>query len=137
MGDPTGYGFHGDFINGWTNQSALEAAMATCNEGTDGFSGESGQCSLVVEGYGVGEMGEMELDVPAAMEEDLGLGGTGLEALPGLNPVVGQWPYDATLIDLKVGEEAEMGPEPNRGKYTGASPSKKRRRIVGGSKRRT
>ena len=30
MGDPTGYGLHGDFINGWKDQNALEQAAFTC-----------------------------------------------------------------------------------------------------------
>jgi hypothetical protein len=29
QGDPTGYGFHGDFVNGWT-QEVLEAAVSDC-----------------------------------------------------------------------------------------------------------
>lgn len=30
MGDPTGYGLHGDFINGWKDQNALAQAVNTC-----------------------------------------------------------------------------------------------------------
>ncbi|KAL2869421.1 DUF1996 domain-containing protein [Aspergillus lucknowensis] len=29
-GDRTGYGLHGDFINGWTDQQALQSAFETC-----------------------------------------------------------------------------------------------------------
>jgi hypothetical protein len=28
MGDPTGYGLHSDFINGWTDQTALQNALS-------------------------------------------------------------------------------------------------------------
>ena len=35
MGDPTGYGLHGDFINGWTDQTALQNAFPSC-VGPDG-----------------------------------------------------------------------------------------------------
>lgn len=44
MGDPTGYGLHGDFINGW-DQTALEAAIQTCS-GPDGA--YSPDCSINV-----------------------------------------------------------------------------------------
>jgi hypothetical protein len=30
MGDPTGYGLHGDFLNGWSDQNALAQAVDTC-----------------------------------------------------------------------------------------------------------
>jgi len=30
MGDPNGYGLHGDFINEWTNETALQQAPETC-----------------------------------------------------------------------------------------------------------
>lgn len=43
MGDKTGYGLHGDFINGWTDQEALQNALETCT-GEDGL--ESRQCSI-------------------------------------------------------------------------------------------
>ena len=45
MGDPTGYGLHADFINGWTNQNALAAAVTTCT-GPGGFNSPS--CSVEV-----------------------------------------------------------------------------------------
>ena len=45
MGDPTGYGLHGDFINGWTDQTALENAIPSCT-GPDGF--QSADCSVNV-----------------------------------------------------------------------------------------
>ncbi|KAF2084619.1 WSC-domain-containing protein [Saccharata proteae CBS 121410] len=34
-GDPTGYGFHGDFINGW-NVTVLQKAIETCTDSTGG-----------------------------------------------------------------------------------------------------
>ena len=45
MGDPTGYGLHGDFLQGWTNQTALEQAVYTCN-GPEGFN--AAPCSVAV-----------------------------------------------------------------------------------------
>lgn len=43
MGDDTGYGLHGDFINGWTDQEALQNALETCT-GEEGL--ESDECSI-------------------------------------------------------------------------------------------
>lgn len=79
MGDPTGYGLHGDFMNGWTDQEALQSAFETCS-GPEGM--DSPTCSL-----GGGEGGERELEVPAP-EEDVGMDGP-LDKLPGDNPVTG------------------------------------------------
>lgn len=45
MGDDTGYGFHGDFLHGWTNQTLLEDAISTC-QGPDGFFADT--CSVNV-----------------------------------------------------------------------------------------
>jgi hypothetical protein len=45
MGDPTGYGLHGDFLNGWTDQIALADAITTCT-GPDGPSGAG--CTIAV-----------------------------------------------------------------------------------------
>lgn len=79
MGDPTGYGFHGDFINGWTDQEALQNAFATCT-GPDGMNAP--ECSL---GEGAASDQEPEVAEPG---EDVGKNGT-LAKLPGDNPVTG------------------------------------------------
>ncbi|OXK49584.1 hypothetical protein CDL38_03715, partial [Escherichia coli] len=34
-GDPTGYGYHGDFIMGWTNRDLLQTAHADCITSSD------------------------------------------------------------------------------------------------------
>ncbi|KAF4595452.1 WSC domain-containing protein [Ophiocordyceps camponoti-floridani] len=84
MGDPTGYGLHGDFINGWTDQAALERAMDTCT-GSSGV--DDARCSLNV---GSGGPGQPSLQSPQIRppEEDVGLRGP-LDRLPGDNPVTG------------------------------------------------
>lgn len=41
-GDPTGYGYHGDFIAAW-QEGALAAAITSCNH--EGSSGEMSECS--------------------------------------------------------------------------------------------
>jgi len=78
MGDTTGYGFHGDFLNGW-DQTALEKAMATC-QGPDGS--RSDDCSINV-GSGSSEKQSPEVAAPS---EEVGLNGP-LAKLPGDNPV--------------------------------------------------
>lgn len=81
MGDPTGYGLHGDFINGWTDQGALENAIASCT-GPDGF--QSPDCSI---NAGSGAATSLMPEVPAPTEQ-VGLNGP-IAALPGNNPVTG------------------------------------------------
>ena len=84
MGDATGYGLHGDFINGWTDQDALEKALPTCT-GASGVSDPD--CSLVVDG----SAGSSSAQKPETSEptEDVGLGGS-IANLPGKNPVTGK-----------------------------------------------
>jgi hypothetical protein len=83
MGDPTGYGLHGDFINGWTNQQALAKAMTTCT-GPNGVNDPG--CSLMVNGS-PGSASSQPQQVPPPNEQ-VGLNGP-LNALPGNNPVTG------------------------------------------------
>jgi len=78
MGDSTGYGLHGDFINGW-NQAALNNAIATC-QGPNGFYDPN--CSINA-GEGSSEVVPLEVAAPT---ENVGLTAP-LAALPGNNPV--------------------------------------------------
>ncbi|RQM08045.1 hypothetical protein DH86_00001380 [Scytalidium sp. 3C] len=93
MGDPTGYGLHGDFINGWTDQTALENAISTC-QGPDGFF--TPECSITA-----GEGGAVSLNptVPAPPEQ-VGLNGP-IPTLPGNNPVTGT-PIKRSLTPRKA-----------------------------------
>ena len=104
MGDPTGYGLHGDFINGWTDQNALVEAVPTC-QGPDGFYSPS--CSVnvrehavslpctynstetnnIIKQAGEGSAVSLTPQVPAPTEA-VGLSGP-IPALPGNNPVTG------------------------------------------------
>ncbi|KAK7217869.1 hypothetical protein V2G26_005872 [Clonostachys chloroleuca] len=85
-GDASGYGLHGDYLQGWTDQDRLETALDTCEGGPD-----SAGCSLAV--LAGGKAGQPSAQVPAtpAPEEDVGLNGP-LSKLPGDNPVTGEIP---------------------------------------------
>ena len=85
MGDPTGYGLHGDYIQGWTDQGRLEDAIATCT-GVNGVNDPN--CSLNVGPDGTpGQSSTQPLQV-AAVDEEVGFNGP-LAQLPGDNPVTG------------------------------------------------
>lgn len=75
-GDGTGYGFHGDFIMGWTNRDLLQTAHADCVSAAD--------CPKL----GNKPQSTEKLIYPAVYEEDIGLNGQPIKSLPGNNPVV-------------------------------------------------
>jgi len=86
MGDPTGYGLHGDYINGW-NQTALDNAMRTCT-GTNGV--QTPSCSLWVPSLnGPGAASSQTVQTTNPNPEPVGFQGP-LSALPGNNPVTGK-----------------------------------------------
>lgn len=64
---------NGDFINGWTDLTALGNALATCT-GPQGVNAAT--CSLNVNGQGPGSSSNQVPEVPAIYEEDVGLNGT-------------------------------------------------------------
>jgi len=76
-GDPTGYGYHGDFMMGWTNRTLLQTAHRDCINAAN--------CPKL----GNQPMTPRSLIYPAIYEEDIGLHGP-IPSLPGDNPVV--WP---------------------------------------------
>ncbi|KAL1962142.1 hypothetical protein VTN77DRAFT_546 [Rasamsonia byssochlamydoides] len=82
MGDPTGYGLHADFINGWTDLNALQDAFATCT----GPEGENAANCSITNGHIQGAWTQ-QLEIPAPVE-NLGLT-VPIPALPGNNPVTG------------------------------------------------
>ncbi|KAL8683256.1 MAG: hypothetical protein Q9186_000758 [Xanthomendoza sp. 1 TL-2023] len=83
-GDPTGYGFHMDFLNGW-EEGVLARAMKTCNPGNTGSpSLDTPQC------FGAGSKQEGKAKEACtkqpSVNEDIGLTAP-LDKLPGCNPI--------------------------------------------------
>ncbi|CAO1597851.1 hypothetical protein XANCAGTX0491_001643 [Xanthoria calcicola] len=82
-GDPTGYGFHMDFLNGW-EEGVLARAMRTCRPGNTGDPLDSPQC------FGAGSVqngdAKERCKKPTSVNEDIGLNGP-LSQLPGCNPI--------------------------------------------------
>jgi len=76
-GDPTGYGFHGDFIMGWTNRTLLQTAHKDCIAAAN--------CPKL----GNQPQKTRDLIYPAIYEEEIGLHGP-IPSLPGNNTVI--WP---------------------------------------------
>lgn len=85
-GDTTGYGFHGDFINGWTNLTALQVALVTCDDFNPACSIRTNSSVDVQE--------TRPLIHPAIYEEQIGLNGP-IATLPG-NPSIWTAPSTAT-----------------------------------------
>ena len=90
QGDDTGYGLHGDFVNGW-DVPYLQEKIESCNAGDD-------------EDALPGCFGELFTDdqqhqctIPAMVDEPVS---GELKALPGDNPIQGG-PGDATIIPTK------------------------------------
>ncbi|PYH44782.1 DUF1996 domain-containing protein [Aspergillus saccharolyticus JOP 1030-1] len=84
MGDGTGYGLHGDFIHGWTDQDALQQAMDTCT-GLEGL--EDPECSITKTQRRALTPLSQPLDTVEPKNE-LGQSGP-IDSLPGHNPVTG------------------------------------------------
>nr|POE75582.1 putative fungistatic metabolite [Quercus suber] len=77
MGDRTGYGFHGDFINGW-DVTALQAAVDTCTN----LSGTLQDCPVFANSLFTAQQSQA-CRIPPTVEEQV----TGtLSKLPGCNP---------------------------------------------------
>ncbi|KAF8244032.1 WSC-domain-containing protein [Wilcoxina mikolae CBS 423.85] len=75
-GDPTGFGFHGDFVNGW-DIPTLKKAIDTCNSPTGNI-----EACTVLDLYSNPQMDDC-IVAPSIAEQTSGW----LEKLPGCNPI--------------------------------------------------
>ncbi|GAA5978798.1 hypothetical protein JCM10908_004490 [Rhodotorula pacifica] len=86
MGDPTGYGWHGDFLNGW-DRTVLQEAIDTCTDD----SGIVEYCKA----FDLYDTSHTCTKTPDIDESTLGT----LASLPGCNPVVGFGPDAGVCSD--------------------------------------
>jgi hypothetical protein len=87
-GDTTGYGFHGEFINGWTNITTLQESFVTCDDFNPACSIRTNSTVDVQESH--------PLMHPAIYEEEVGLNGP-ISTLAGNPPI-----WTATSSALSV-----------------------------------
>jgi len=88
-GDNTGFGFHADFIMGWTNRTTAQNAYYTCTD-------NAGNCpTLLLQGA------NSQTLINTAPVENIGLNGP-IAALPGNNPI--NWnnvaPYNPNSVPI-------------------------------------
>ena len=93
QGDPTGYGFHGDFMNGWA-QDVLDAAVNGCLSLAGDVDGTIDACPALASFHNVNFARTCPQQPPVIAEPVTGE----LEALPGCNPVE-PGPEPAPLLD--------------------------------------
>ncbi|GAA5989299.1 hypothetical protein JCM11641_006105 [Rhodosporidiobolus odoratus] len=86
MGDATGYGWHGDFLNGW-DRDVLQTAINTCTSDTG-----------IIEYCDVFDLYDSSHTCRKTPDVDEAVTGT-LASLPGCNPVTG-WGPDATPCSI-------------------------------------
>lgn len=96
-GDKTGYGFHGDFLNGW-DVNVLQAAIdnSTCEQTNTNNGNDVRKClPLAPFVQDVPSGGVCELSKDSGLNEHVGFG-AGMSALPGNNPIT-SGPTDAAI----------------------------------------
>ncbi|CAF1292907.1 unnamed protein product [Didymodactylos carnosus] len=86
-GDPTGYGFHGDFVNGWdTDVMAAAIANDTCSVENTNYGNNPEKCLPLKPFVKARNDDSCELAVPVPLTENIGMVET-IDRLPGCNPI--------------------------------------------------
>jgi hypothetical protein len=95
QGDPTGYGFHGDFQNGW-NDEVLKSAIANCLVDGQDMSGTLDDCPVLQPYWNPNAPDNCPLQVPQIAEPVSGM----IDKLPGCIRVT-NGPRAATAADME------------------------------------
>lgn len=111
-GDPTGYGYHGDFINGW-DVDFLQEALDTC---TDESMGEVEDCPVFTGHIRRDAPDDCKFDLPPKIASEDYIGP--LDSLPGNvairpGPDYGPKPKGEPLDDAKVITAPSVEPPPS------------------------
>lgn len=99
-GDPTGYSFHADFLNGW-DQDGVAGRLASCtapNNDLDKFDGIT-NCNYTPYGSNIARK---DCKIPSSFNENVGLEAP-IPALPGCNPISTATPTDRAPAPIGKG----------------------------------
>ncbi|KAK0663163.1 WSC domain-containing protein [Lasiodiplodia hormozganensis] len=113
-GDPTGYGFHADFLNGW-EKGVLEKQMKECNIGESGEPLEN--CFDTWKKDGQEDTRENCSQKQSVTEEVDGW----LDALPGCNPL--QYGPDRAVMKTNCGDTATLDSDGTSNAASAAAPA--------------
>lgn len=134
QGDPTGYGFHGDFQNGW-NDDVLKDAISNCLVDGQADSGTIDECPALLKHFNPQFSENCPLRPPQIGEQATGL----LQRLPGCIRVT-EGPGSATAADMEcpagvpqpsITRTVDSTPRPTLIPSTGASFGNKFNNAVG------
>ena len=100
-GDTTGYGFHGDFLQGWTNSTALQDSFANC------FTNDECPWRNFDAPGGVAPNPSTQSPEVAPIYEEIGLNGP-IPTLPGNNPVYTAGVGAATSVVSSIASAASL-----------------------------
>lgn len=97
-GDMTGYGIHGDFINGW-DRATLQKAMSTKGCIDTGAANAADTCSVFKESYDIPKAKNCTPDVGVVKEPEGNKDLLTLDSLPGCNLMWGKDPEKPTCAN--------------------------------------